>query len=128
MCCFGPDETAIAFLGYETWKGDAAKMGRYAEPCRLPVVFDLDQTLLVAYAVKSLRERVSSIAADRYYPRGLPAQDLRAFPLCHQPHHARFMTTMHSLKYPDVNPSFCSCDSNIIWLPPVAQYQAWGTE
>lgn len=49
-------EGAVMFLGYETCVGDVAAMQSYVEPTRIPLIFDLDQTLLVAYSGKQLRE------------------------------------------------------------------------
>ncbi|KAK9788147.1 hypothetical protein WJX73_003558 [Symbiochloris irregularis] len=44
------------FLGYETCSGDVAAMQVYVEPSVTPLIFDLDQTLLVAYSGKQLKE------------------------------------------------------------------------
>ena len=51
-------------LGYVCGHGDAHSLHRLVEASKIPLIFDLDQTLIHAFTMKGLAGVLSSIAAD----------------------------------------------------------------
>jgi hypothetical protein len=53
------------FLGYNIGRGSAEAMGRLLQTSRLPIVFDLDETLLVASSSSQLEQKMEDVTRRR---------------------------------------------------------------
>ena len=57
-----------AFWGYIVHDGVSVTTSRWIDKSQLPVVLDLDETLLVAHSVSQLRVEIARLNQERYVP------------------------------------------------------------
>lgn len=57
-----------AFWGYLVHDGVTLSTGNWIEKSQLPVILDLDETLLVAHSASQLQSDIARLSKNRYMP------------------------------------------------------------
>ena len=79
-----------AFWGYLVHDGVNLRTSNWLDKCQLPVVLDLDETLIVSHSASELQQEIGKLNHSRYKPALVVSLAYHA--LCSLPHFAHALT------------------------------------